>query len=666
MTADALPTQWQKVGNYAGLWHDLGKYRKRWQNYLRGEGDRTPHSAHGAWLALELGNPDTIPVIAWVIAAHHSGLHTPAYMESRGLQENAKGWQVARDNALAEIPDLLCTQLPDIELPVLRREFAIRMLLSALVDSDRFDAFQFESSEDQLSPGKGIQSSLKIDLPNRIASTSQSVVDEIRQTFLDQCIAAAQSERQIFRLTGACGIGKTISSAQFATIHAKHNQMKGIIYVGPLKSIIEQTAAVYCSLFGRAQVLEHHSGFEPPPQDRATYRLDTERWDKPVIVTSGVQFYESLFASTPGKCRKLKGLCDRVILIDEAQTIPLHLAYPVLDVLQTLVEDWGCSVVLMSATQPAFDRMNVPDLKPLDIISSDDIKQQFTALERVTYRIDLNAPWSPSTIAQELHQSNLNQGLIVVNTTELSRQIYQGLSRQLGHWFHLSGRMCPAHRAEVLTEVRSRLAKNKPCYLVSTQVIEAGVDVDFPRVYRQLAPLDSIIQTAGRCNRNGKYEKHSAIVQIFLLAGKTSPDANYRNRISITRNLLQRDPEALGKNMLETIERYFQLLYNEQHAGGQEIQQLRSQYNYPEVAKRFKVIDNDWQESVVVPWKEGASLIAQLQEKEYLSRANWRELQPYTVGITKKLGEQYSKEFPNGMKVWFGSYSDQFGCFEAV
>jgi len=670
----ALFAKPEEVGWYAGLWHDLGKYIEKWQKYLRGNGAKVYHSHQGAMLAFELCEDlDIIPAITFVIAAHHTGLKDPRHLASREFEQYGSNWQIALKTAKTEIAEILPKSLPDINLPTLRREFAIRMLFSALIDSDHTDAMNFEqkyqnpqSVEILVAPRLQFtfQSSFFIrcncKFSPQLLPSASTKIERLRNVFAQYCIAAAASPKGLFRLTGACGIGKTKSSLQFALIHAQKHQLSRIIYVAPLKSIIEQNAAVYRKILGSNSVLEHHSGFEPQLEEARKYKLDTERWDKPVIVTSGVQFYESLFSNLPAKCRKLHNIANSVILIDEAQSVPLNLAIPILDVLETLVSDWGCTVVLMSATQPAFDRLNLGN-NAIDIVPQEQVNRQFQQLERVTYRSYIEKSWTWDDLACDIKSSQQQQSLTVVNTTKLARAGYQELAAIVpGTWFHLSTRMCPEHRDRILQQVRARLKDNLPCHLISTQLIEAGVNVDFPRVYRQLAPLDSIIQTAGRCNRNGKLNKLDAIATIFKLDGASDPLREYTNRIEITRAILTKDAEALDSNLPKSIRQYFLQIYNQIHAEeGNKIQQLRFAYNYPEVAKKFKVINDEAQSPVVVPWREGKNLVAELQSKEVLSSQDWRRLQRYTV----LLPVDYTavEELANGLRIWQGNYDSNFG-----
>ncbi|YAF99052.1 MAG: CRISPR-associated helicase Cas3' (plasmid) [Nodularia sp. CChRGM 3473] len=647
--------QFRDVAYYAGLWHDLGKYRQEWQKYLLADGKRVYHAPHGAMLALM--NSNKVPALAYIIAGHHTGLHNQQHLDSADFEQYAEGWKQALEAAKREIPNFLPEKLPDINLTDYnRREFAIRMLFSVLVDADRLNAQIFESLQNWEASCVDLQYSFNPHCFHPPSLEPESTgINRIRNVFAEYCISAAKLSKGLFRLTGACGVGKTIAIARFATLHAEYQNMSGIVYVGTLKSIIEQTAQVYRNLFGEANVLEHHSGFEPKLQDVKQYKLNTERWDKPVIVTSGVQFYESLFANSPAKCRKLQGLINKIILIDEAQTIPGHLVRPILDILNVLVQDWGCTIVLMSATQPAF--RNLIEDNAHDIIPVEVSRNFFEQLNRVTYRF-IEDIWNWQDIAQDIQASKYQKALIIVNTTKLACEGYYELSQMIpGNWFHLSSKMCPAHRSQVLLEVRSLLDSGEPCFLISTQVVEAGVDIDFPRVYRQLAPLDSLIQSAGRCNRNGKERQDKSVVTVFCMNATDPP--GYQAGVKITKSILNRFD--VNQNLLEAIEHYFLTLFHENHEGGKTIQHLRSVYNFPEVAKQVSVIDDLDQVSVVVNWQDRENLVEQLKDKEFLNEYDWRKVQSFTVNVRKRAHESSIIPLNNGINVWSGIYNNQCG-----
>ncbi|MFM5980663.1 MAG: CRISPR-associated helicase Cas3' [Sphaerospermopsis kisseleviana] len=661
MSASAVPQQFQAVAKYAGLWHDLGKYQQKWQEYLQNNGKRVVHSPHGAVLALQMSKKEP-PAIAYIIAGHHSGLSERLRLRGSEYKQLAAGLEECLAIARQEIADFIPQELPDIDLPKLRREFAVRMLFSVLVDNDRLDARKFENIENKGESSIYVQD-LELSAYNKMSFNmsfnlhslfpqSANAISEARNVFAQHCINKSELPKGIFRLTGPCGIGKTIASARFAYLHSQKHQMSGIVYVGPLKSIIEQTAAVYRQLFGENAVLEHHSGYEPKLAEVKDYKLNTDRWDKPVIVTSGVQFYESLFANHPTKCRKLQGLINKVILLDESQSIPSDLVRPILDVLNTLVTDWGCTIVLMSATQPAFHNLDEDDLTDVvDIIPEAETSRIFQQLNRVNYQYIADI-WEWKNLVDSIQSSKLNQGLIIVNTKKLAREGYEILSAKFpDHCFHLSSMMCPDHRSQVLDKVRKLLKAEQPCFLISTQVVEAGVDVDFPIVYRQLAPLDSIIQAAGRCNREGKQDQGNVI--IFNMSSSNPP--GYKDGISITKKILEK--YDINDDILSLIKIYFSDLLNQNHDGGVDIQKLREKYDFPEVAKAVKVIDNEHQIAVVVKWGDSEELIVEMENKEYITETDWRRLQKFTVNIPKN--DQYTNYTQVGkIDVWMGDYQE--------
>ncbi len=673
LASEGLPDFLKEIAYYAGLWHDIGKYSPKWQDYLLNKGNMKPHAFQGARIALEWAENegiDEIPAISYVIAGHHTHLRSQDNLLDE-YPSDSDDWKKCLEIAQTEINNLLPKMLPEINLPVLRREFAIRVLFSALVDADRFNAMEFEAGNEN--PALELRNYQLVSIlasKSNLSSLpeSKTKIDELRNVFADYCIKSAEKAKGFYRLTGVCGIGKTLSSLRFAYFHAQKHQMKGIIYVAPLKVIIEQTAKIYKEQLGEDNVLEHHSDYEPTLSEYVNYKLDTERWDKSYIVTTGVQFFESLFSHKPSRCRKLHNIINRVILIDEAQTIPPKFASCILDVLNTLVKDYGCTVVLMSATQPAFDRLKrseIKDINFIDIIEKDEIAKQFKCLKRVTYRSMLDTSWTWNDLAQDIKDSKFKQSLTVVNTTQLAREGYYQLKELVGgDWYHLSSRMCPAHRSQIINYLpKNNEDWHKSCHLISTSIVEAGVDLDFPRVYRQLTSLDSIIQTAGRGNRNGFLEYIEAIVTIFELAEDNNKvDENLRKRINITKNIIDKDPQALDKKILESIDLYFKQIYTQWNDS--EIQGLRKQYDYPEVAKAFKLIDEDYKISVLCPWDRGIQHIEELQNKENLILEDYRKIQPYSAMVSQKQAKQDKlvKKCENGLNIWRADYDEHTGC----
>lgn len=640
---EVSPEQFREVAYYAGLWHDLGKYREVWQKYLKGnpvtQFERC-HSAHGAALAWSMSEGSAI---AFIICGHHSGLPHQQKFITRDFEKYSEGWQIALENAEKEISEFKPEKIPEINLPVLRREFAIRMIFSMVVDCDRLDAMNFGNDSKtpykqgfrQLDISSGFNSTQSSDL-NSFNSLNNSGINSKRSELLDCCIKCSTFSRGLFRLTAPTGLGKTRSSFSFAAAHHNHHKMNGIIYVGPFKSVIEQNASVARSMFGEDNVLEHHSGFDPGNDETfKNYRFDCERWDKPVICTTGVQFYESLFSNKPGQCRKLHQIANRVIIIDEAQTIPLDFSLPILDALETLIQDWGCTVVLMSATQPVFERLEMCD-RAVEIVSKEWASELFLSWQRCTYKIDLSG-WDYREIEDKLTQ---NQNLLIFNTVKSAKSCFEALQHRPNSHL-LTTEKCPAERADIIAAIKQSLKDGEPVTLVSTQLIEAGVDIDFPAVFRQLAPLDSIIQSGGRCNREGKLT--DATTTVFSLIDNKYPDADYTYRIQVTQNILK-NSDALNEDCLESIKHYFMGIFNKLRAGGKEIQNLRKMYNFPEVNTRFKLINSD-KIPLIVPYKEGKNLIEKYKDRgtlierrlkieaskldKGLSAQEWREIQRY-------------------------------------
>lgn len=662
-TADRMPEQWKDLGYYAGLWHDLGKILPAWQDYLQKKRTQLPHSPHGAVLASSFCiRPLHVPSLSFAIAGHHGGLRNKDYLAGDNYLELAVNWEQARDEAIKEIEGFLPDQLPEFDLKGTHLEFAIRMLFACLVDADRLDAAIFSGNALPNQDKASAINKLSICFNPRQANGALAELrQKLRQEFASDCRAKAKEKPGLYRLTGPTGVGKTIASLEFAIAHCQaSDNLTGILYVGPLKSIIEQNWQVYTNLLN-VPVLAHYSDFQTSGEESYVYQLTTERWDTEVICTSGVQFFESLFSRTPTKCRKLSHLIDRCILIDEAQTIPLKYAKSILDVLNSLVEDWGCTVVLMSATQPSFKNIDRSfEQKCSDIIDTSRLTYFFTKTRLVNYQIS-SEYWNWQQLASRIAPSH--QSLTIVNTTKLARTGFQALSKLIdGNWFHLSARMIPAHRRQVLKEIEECLTKKISCHLISTQVVEAGLDLDFSLVLRQFAPLDSIIQAAGRCNREGNIEDwQNAIVQVFDLENANYPSSDYAQRTKITRNILNSPNYDLNDNFLEAIEVYYSQCYNSLTGDTLNIQKLRKNLLFEKVDEMFKLIDDSKQFSAFVPWKEGATLLESLDFSQVLSEKDFRELQPYTVSLPDKLFSQ-ATQTASGVVIWsLDIYDNDFG-----
>jgi len=537
--AEALASSFgsENWGRLAGQWHDLGKYQNAFQDYIREKSgyekenahieqgvNRVTHSTAGAIHAVEVFGPVIGHIIAYMISGHHAGL--PDWEGGQG------SLKFRLDDGKEEYRNSLCNEIPDdilagthLDLPppatsVQTIALWMRILFSCLVDADFLD------TEAYMSPEKAAtRLTNKSLLPLSIVfSAAMKAIEEtsprtelnnIRTDIRNQCVNAASWKPGMFSLTVPTGGGKTLSSLAFALQHAIAYGKRRIIYAIPFTSIIEQTAKIFSEILGPESVLEHHSSLViDESKETGKNRLATENWDFPLVVTTNVQLFESLFASRTSKCRKLHNLTNSIIILDEAQQLPRDFHKPITDVMNQLSEHFGVTWVLCTATQPvlseqrdAFDRTLLQGVKNVREIVPDP-QHLASRLKRVQVHMpDPNdGPLSWHTIADLVAQEECV--LIIVNTRKDARLLSELLPDKENN-LHLSANMCAEHRTVVLREIRERLTArmngaNRPLRVVSTQLIEAGVDVDFPVVYRAIAGLDSIAQSAGRCNREGK------------------------------------------------------------------------------------------------------------------------------------------------------------------
>ena len=428
-------------------------------------------------------------------------------------------------------------------------------------------------------------------------------------------------------------------------------------------SIIEQTAEEFRKIVGPKNVLEHHSALaiKDDDQDQENWaRLATDNWDAPIIVTTTVQLFESLFSNRPSKVRKLHNLARSVIVLDEAQALPIPLLNPILDVLSELVQPrYGTSVVLCTATQPALDEsLGFPALADICEIAPEP-QRYFYSLSRVRYEIHSDESWSWEDVAERMRERK--QALCIVNTKAQARSLFAALDDPDA--LHLSTNMCPAHRLVTLKEIRERLKKGNPCRVVSTQIVEAGVDLDFPLVMRTLGPLDSIVQAAGRCNREGELEKKGRVI-VFKPEDHSLPRGVYKAATGLAETLLAQNANL---EKLETFQRYFHTLYQTSvNRDAHDIQAKRERFDYPTVAEEFKMISGDTVPVVIRGYEP--SKVAEILSCR-INRKSMRALQPYLVNVYRDKLNQLEQDglvqlLTPGLWEWSGTYHPKLGMLE--
>ncbi|MDR5907731.1 CRISPR-associated endonuclease Cas3'' [Franzmannia qiaohouensis] len=647
-------------GEAAGLLHDLGKYTAPFQRRLEGSPERVDHSTAGAHIAIEkysqLGH-----LLAYLIAGHHAGLANGRDIGERTPLQN---------RLEADLPPLDPVWQQEIMLPrnllppahfqrrldraFFQYAFLARMLFSCLVDADYVDTESFYAVHEKGVPhargGGPPLEVLRDALDKRLATfKADSDVNRLRGEILSHVRAQAELPPGRFSLTVPTGGGKTLASLAFALDHAIAHGMDRVIYVIPFTSIVEQNAAVFRDALGEhgeAAVLEHHSAFDTGSQrDHHTIdklRRDSENWDARIIVTTAVQFFESLFAAKTSRCRKLHNIASSVVILDEAQTMPLPLLRPSVAALDELALNYRTSVVLCTATQPALAETDDPDrsfdggLRNLRELAPEP-EQLYRQLERVSVR-------HIGTLGDgELRDKLLatEQVLCIVNNRRHARALFESIADQPGA-YHLTTSMCAVHRRQVLAEIRQVLEDGQTCRVISTSLIEAGVDVDFPRVLRAEAGLDSIAQAAGRCNREGRRKASDSEVAIFATANDDwAPPPELKQFAQVTTEVIrQNEDDPLS---LAAIEAYFRLLYWQQGPKQLDRHDLLSLVErgrldgipFETLEQKFRMIENN-QRAVIIPFDDKAR--AALRDLAYADKVAGiaRKLQPYTVQVPQQ------------------------------
>ena len=656
------------IARTAGLLHDVGKYTKEFQARLQGDVNRVDHSTAGAQIAIDRYNSEMGKVLAFCIAGHHAGL-ADGVGDGRSLEKRIKKKGISDPDPIwkSEIA------LPGLDRPphiTFRDEntyafsvsFFVRMVFSALVDADRIDTENWYNRRISAIPKlvqypqlDELQKRLDAYLAEFMDAVDGSALNRLRQKILLTVRSKSELPQGLFTLTVPTGGGKTLTSLAFALDHAIRHDLARVIYVIPFTSIIEQTVTVFRNALRAGSddeaefVVEHHSVFDEEKirnrEARDKLHLAMENWDAPIIVTTAVQFFESLFSNRPSSCRKLHNIGNSVVILDEAQTLPLKFLRPCVVALDELARNWKASIVLCTATQPALASSkgfrggfeNLEELAP-------DVKGLAQTLKRTS--LFTKGKMSDAELAEQLQKTP--QVLCIVNTRQHAYELYEKLkSEGIEEAYYLTTLMCARHRRERLNMLQKRLKAGRPVCLVATSLIEAGVYIDFPVVWRAETGLESIIQAAGRCNREGK--RVSGDVFVFEPVHDDGrirkPPLEIGQLADVARRVMQSSTDL---HTLSVIESYFREVYwiRENDLDSKEILQKlherRSNLDFPfeTIAKKFKLIETDMVPVIVRYRSESESdemgtvddLLDQLQSVQSPGKIA-RRLQPYVVQI---------------------------------
>lgn len=695
--AQSLGEDWADFADILGVWHDLGKYQKKWQEYLRksvgiekGRPMSVPHSGAGALHAKKELLGKLAQIASYCIASHHSGLYDYVPLrdrlisqEERSIYEEIKVIAQTKTTIALENQKFLEKIISDKQQ---NRDLhlVIRMLFSCLVDADFLDTESF------MMPEKGLKRKLynKINefshwkpLRQKLAKKTNSFVvnseiNKARSFFLDQCIFHGKNApKGIYSLHLPTGGGKTLSSIAWAIEAAEKHQLERIIIVLPFTSIITQTSQILRNIFGDEYILEHHSDIDVKEnlnllhKDKTDYissigceeaicdriKMLSENWQGvPIIITTNVQFFESLFSGKTSKCRKIHSIANSVLIFDECQAFPTEFLNPMLRTLDSLYSRFGAQILLCTATQPVFnekksfygsnhDFFTIKSTAITDVVPYD--KNLFSCFNRVQYDLN-NREYSSAELAEELSKSS--SALCILNTRGDACAVYQALKKtekDLSSLFHLSRMMCSAHLKERLQMIQKRILKGEPTKVICTQLIEAGVDIDFPLVYRAFTGLDSIIQAAGRCNREGKLER--GFLYTFKLKDGSEEHPSLKQKQYATESvLLQNESNICMEINPEQIKTYYRNLYRRSKSFdakdiGESLWKFdvreSLKFDFKTVQEKFRLIDDEGSFDVFVPYSpKGKEIFEQIERREKLSRSDIQYLQRLRVGIREK------------------------------
>ena len=642
-------------GRALGLLHDKGKERKSFQDYIRQNSGLEPeihcslehnHAFVGGIIAKSIYGKGSESLLCNQIISHHSGLHDYCQIEETLKKDIPSDVNRCVEKIQLNRPPFSLSPIKGCKGMTSDANHLSRMLFSCLVDADYLDTelFMDEKSARKRINGISLQSLLPLletYIDNLQKRSSESEVNAIRRKVQERCVSMSNVEKGFYSLTVPTGGGKTLSSLVWALRHAVHNGMKRIIIAIPYTSIIVQTASILKQIFGEEAVLEHHSNFDPQSiqgkemQHKA--KLATENWDYPIVVTTNVQLFESMFSNKPSDCRKLHNIANSVIILDEVQTLPTDYLQPIVDALKSYQRMFGISVLFTTASQPVLSGLiegcnpkaafqgidNITEIIPKEYALHDKLR-------RVCLKID-NAGSSYDEIAERL--SRHNKVLCIVNTRNDAREIFERLPKE-GLTIHLSRMMCPRHVSKAIQEIKQALTDNSETVVrvVATQLIEAGVDIDFPVVYRQEAGLDSILQAAGRCNREGKL--NMATTYVFSLSVEHNLYGSIIDANNARLNMVNVNDWFAPEAMTE----YFRQLYcRKETFDKKDIKTLLYKHTemcFAEAAKEFRLIEEAGT-TVYVNMDDSLELVERLK-CDGITYSLMKQLSQYGVNIHER------------------------------
>ena len=680
----ACQESYKPIFYIAGLLHDLGKYQPEFQSYLANGGRRgsVPHASWGAGFARLCRALEA----SIVIDGHHKGLPDKSAWKN-DTEPFFRGEVIGFENVVKTFLSDATANEADIKkqaaaapADLSQREVFLRYLFSALTDSDWLSTEE-HFKQDVFKMRVGV--TLPIDeMINKLKTefSMKSKVGEInrlRNSARSQVLKKADKLCGFYSLALPTGMGKTLTSLAWALQHAKANDLKRIIIVLPYINIIDQTAQNLKDIFGEEWVLEHHSSYNEDEKDtrdntedcnpiQKRKELACENWDYPIIITTTVQFFESLFSNRSSKCRKNHNIAESVVIFDEVQTLPKEIILPTLQMLKDVQIVMKVSFLFCTATQPAFEKRQgfdgISTISPL----IDDPAGLYEKTKRVEYRLlnDL-VPIDYNGLLAAVSQTG-GAVLVIFNTKKAALEFYN-CTKNLGNWetkYHLSTAMCPSNRKEVIKNIREDLEAKKKILVASTQLIEAGVDFDFPVVFRAMAPLEAVIQSAGRCNRENSLGEFGGKVFLFKMQDGGMPDKTYAACAGYAEELIKQNINQLHGHTIFN-EYYAQVIRLYIDPDKYNINEARKQFNFHTVNDSYRIIRKTTGGLYIYNYSdESRQLLHSIELKEYLSRDDYRKMQAYTVQVYEYFifqNEQMCKKMPQGFMVWYGNYDRETG-----